>query len=74
MRMSGRVVKNPHGMTEDERRRLMAGEMNDIERRRMLNRIMSWWTPERIAEELVGRAEARGLDVVEYLKIAGNVQ
>lgn len=62
------MTKNPHAMTEDERRRLMAGEMPDIERRKMLARIMSWWTKPRIAEALTEKAEAAGLSVVDYLR------
>lgn len=61
-------MKNPNGMTDDERRRLMAGEMPDIERRAMLKRIMSWWTPDRVADALIEKANAAGCaNVAEYL-------
>ncbi len=67
-------MKNPHAMTEDERRRLMAGTMDDLERRRMLNRIMSWWTPERTAEALIAKAEGLGITVLEMLRRPIEVQ
>ena len=56
------------GVTEDERRRLMAGEMPDIERRRMLARLREHWTTARIAEALEERASASGMSLLEYLR------
>lgn len=62
-------MQSPHRITEDERRRLMAGEMPEGERRKMLERISSHWTSERIADAIVERAEASGLSVLGWLKM-----
>ncbi len=60
-------------ITEEERAALRAGTMDDLSRRRLLNRVNAHYTPERIAEALLAKAKAEGVSVVELVRLMTDV-